>query len=229
MTYNPVKFCLKFYDKSKFPSKIILNKDILFQKINLNKINQVPEFARGYEKEYRFIRGINKESIYLVNKLDKINKSYIRDDYYEDLDNNTNMLNNLSKNDNFYKEFFESKTFNRFENLIKIFLRGQKIGKLKYINNLVFPKVFLDNIRYINNFFCFYKLSYVESYYSGFKEIYDLFKKFFNQLVYEDMKDIENDIEETFYFDYYYCEYKYFFYSLCLVFKTDAWECYKSI
>ena len=41
---------------------------------NLNKLNnKIPHYARDYKKEYLYIRGLNKEFKYFINKLDKLN------------------------------------------------------------------------------------------------------------------------------------------------------------
>ena len=95
------------------------------------KDNKIPEYAKEYKREYQFIRGINKEFKYLINKLDNINKG-----------------------------LFESNTSNRIKNFMKKFIRAQEKGKIKDISDLVFPKGYLSNIILINNNFDAYKLRY---------------------------------------------------------------------
>ena len=174
MTYNPVKICCTYCDRDSTYIKFLYEKSMYTKGI--------PKFAKGYEKEYRYIRGINKLFLHLINKLVKIKENNIDYDFavieenymiYEDITNIR--LENLVKNDIFYKEFFESKSFNNIIKIIKRFLKYQELNKIKDISNLIFPRIYLDNIRYINNFFCFYKLAYVENYYFGFEEIYNLF------------------------------------------------------
>ena len=67
--------------------------------------NKIPEYAREYKREYQFIRGLNKEFKYLINKLDDLNNG-----------------------------LFESNISNRIKYNIKRFLRGQEKGKLKDIS-----------------------------------------------------------------------------------------------
>ena len=71
----------------------------------------IPEYAREYKREYQFIRGINKEIKYFMNKKDNINNG-----------------------------LFESKLTDRIKFNIKRFLRGQEKGKLKDISNFILPK-----------------------------------------------------------------------------------------
>ena len=158
--------------------------------------NKIPEYAREYKREYLFIRGLNKEFKYLVNKLDDLNNG-----------------------------LFESNISNRIKYFMKRFLRGQEKGKLKDISNLMFQIDDLNNLIFINQQFGYYKLRYDafcedsddNDYYSdddsdddgngeylvdgkpypGFKEIYDIFKLFFNQIKYEGSdSDSDSDIED---------------------------------
>ena len=67
--------------------------------------NKIPEYAREYKREYQFIRGINKEFKYFINKLDNLNNG-----------------------------LFESNISNRIKYFMKRFLRAQEKGKLKDIS-----------------------------------------------------------------------------------------------
>ena len=155
----------------------------------------IPEFAKEYKREYQFIRGINKDFKYLINKLDNLNNG-----------------------------LFESNTSNRIKYNMKRFLRGQEKGKLKDISGLVLQREDLDNLIFINEQFGYYKLRYdafcdpfCDAFcddsdddgngeylvdgkpYPGFKEIYDIFKLFFNQIKYESCDsdcDSDSDREE---------------------------------
>ena len=177
---------------------------------NLNKLNnKIPVYAKEYKREYQFIRGINKEFKYLINKLDNLNNG-----------------------------LFESNISNRIKYFMKRFLRGQEKGKLKDISNFIFPDNILNNIIFINQQFGYYKLRYdafcddsddddsnsfsniVGDYdsdsdsdeynddsdnggnseylvdgkpYPGFIEFYDIFKKIFNQIKIDDDDDIDDD------------------------------------
>ena len=77
----------------------------------IKSTNKMPQYARDYKKEYLYIRGINKESKYFIDKLDEINDG-----------------------------LFKSKRSDRLCYLIKRFLRGQEKGKLKNISDLMLPK-----------------------------------------------------------------------------------------
>ena len=76
-----------------------------------NANNKIPEYASDYKKEYLYIRGLNKEFEYFINKLDNLNNG-----------------------------LFESNNSNRIKNIMKRFLRAQEKGKLKDISNLMLPK-----------------------------------------------------------------------------------------
>ena len=91
--------------------------------------NKIPEHAREYKKEYLFIRGLNKEFKYMINKLGDLNNG-----------------------------LFESNTVNRIKFIMKRFLRGQEKGKLKDISNLMLERKDVNNIVYINKNFGYYKI-----------------------------------------------------------------------
>ena len=101
-----------------------------YEKIS-GEYNKIPEYAKNYKREYQFIRGINKEFKYLINKLDNLNKG-----------------------------LFESNTANRIKYNMKRFLRGQEKGKLKDISNLMLQRDDVDNLIFINEQFGYYKLRY---------------------------------------------------------------------
>ena len=166
----------------------------LIGKMTENENNKIPEYAREYKREYQFIRGINKEFKYLINKLDDLNNG-----------------------------LFESNIADRIKYFMKRFLRGQEKGKLKDISNLKLQRDDLNNLIFINEEFGYYKLRYdafcddsdddsdddgdgeylVDGKpYPGFKEFYDIFKLFFNQIKYEscdsdcDSDEYDSDREE---------------------------------
>ena len=154
--------------------------------------NKIPFYSSEYKREYLFIRGLNKEFKYLINKLDNLNNG-----------------------------LFESNNSNRIKNIMKRFSLGQEKGKLKDVSNLILPRYDVDNLLFINQQFGYYNLRYdafceynYDSDYSngeylvndkpypGFKEIYDIFKLFFNQIKYEGCvsDDDDSDIEEDYFF-----------------------------
>ena len=132
--------------------------------------NKIPEYAREYKKEYLFIIGLDKDFKHLINKLDNLNKG-----------------------------LFESKISNRIKYNMKIFLRGKEKGKLKDISDFVLYKDDITNLLFIDEHFGYYKLRYDafpedKKPYPGFKEIYDIFYLFFNQIKYDDS---DSDSEES--------------------------------
>ena len=156
-----------------------------------NANNKIPHYAENYKKEYLFIRGINKEFEYLINKLVTINDG-----------------------------LFESKTVVRIKNIMKDFLRGQEKGKLKNISGMIIPSDSTNNLIFINKNFELYKLCYdafceddfvyrrdsddddsddengeylVDGKpYPGFIEFYDIFKKIYNQIKFSDDDDSDD-------------------------------------
>ena len=146
--------------------------------------NKIPFYAREYKREYLFIRGLNKEFKYFINKLDDLNNG-----------------------------LFESNISNRIKYNMKRFLRGQEKGKIKDISDLVLQRDDFNNLIFINEQFGYYKLRYDafcddsddNDYYSdddsdddsdeylvdgepypGFIEFYDIFLKNFSQIKNED-------------------------------------------
>ena len=163
----------------------------LIEKMTENANNKIPIYAIDYKREYLFIRGLNKEFMYLINKLDNLNDG-----------------------------LFESNTVNRIKYNMKRFLRGQEKGKLKDISDLFLPYNLFSNFIYINDQFEFYKQRYdafcdddsddvsddsdddSDEYlvdgkpYPGFIEFYDIFKKIFSQIKNEDSYSDDEDIDD---------------------------------
>ena len=143
----------------------------------------IPEYAKDYKKEYLFIIGINKEFKYILDKLDDLNSG-----------------------------LFESNRVNRVKKIIKRYLRGKERGKLKDISKLVFNKYEIANIIKIKENFCYYKLKYdfcIEGDdgdygfvgfdpYPGFKEVYDTFELFYNDIKYCSDSDSESESDSEF-------------------------------
>ena len=151
---------------------------------NSNISKKIPEYAKDFKKEWLYIRGINKEFAYLINKLDTLNHG-----------------------------LFETTLANRIKNTMKDFLRAQEKGKLKNISNFILPSDITCNLNSINKNFELYKLRYdafcgddfvyggdSDEYfvdgkpYPGFIEFYDIFKKIYNQIKNED--EDEDDYED---------------------------------
>ena len=160
---------------------------------------KIPLYASDFKREYLYVRGLNQDLKYFINKADLLNQG-----------------------------LFETKSSNRIKYNIKRFLRAQEKGKLKDISNLIFPSYDIDNIRniiFISEQFELYKIRYDafcddsdddNHYYSdddsdddgngeylvdgkpypGFKEFYDIFKLFFNQIKYKGYdSDSDSDID----------------------------------
>ena len=89
--------------------------------IKLN--NKIPEYAREYKKEYLYIRGLNKEFEYFINKPEDIS-TY---------------------------EFFHNKNVDKMIKLIEIFLKKQ--GKGKFSKDLRGLKFREKDIPYLIYFF----------------------------------------------------------------------------
>ena len=142
--------------------------------------NKIPEYAREYKKEYLYIRGLNKEFKYFINKLDNLNNG-----------------------------LFESNISNRIKYNMKRFLRGQERGKLKDISefeiyeddvvfNLIKIKNKFNNIDQYLDFIlnCYHKedLIFINTY-PGFIDFYYYFNLFFTKLniKYENDSDSDSD------------------------------------
>ena len=94
----------------------------------IKSTNKIPPYARDYKKEYLFIRGINKEFKYFIDKLYDLNNGV-----------------------------FESHRADRIKYFMKRFLRGQEKGKLIDISNLMLPRYDYLNIQdfYLNSYYEF--------------------------------------------------------------------------
>ena len=133
--------------------------------------NKIPEYAKEYKRENQFIRGINKEFKYLINKLDNLNNG-----------------------------LFESKLTDRIKFNMKRFLRGQEKGKLKDISDFILPYDEVKCLIYINVKFRGYKSRWNDffdnkKHYPGFIELYDIFILFFDQIKYEEEDEYEYDFD----------------------------------
>ena len=130
----------------------------------IKSTNKIPEYARDFKKEYLFIRGINKEIKYFV---DKIN------------DATTGL--------------FENDRVDRIKYFIKRFLKGQERGKLQDTSNFEINNIDVDNLIKIkknflnfNQYINFCKSCFDEDEpfidpYPGFKNIYYDFELFFSK------------------------------------------------
>ena len=170
----------------------------LIGKMTENENNKIPHYAREYKKEYLFIRGINKEFEYFINKLDRLNHG-----------------------------LFESNIADRIKYNMKRFVRAQEKGKFNNISGLMLPNDITYNLNFINKNFELYKLRYdafcdddfvygndsdddsdddsIGEYlvdgkpYPGFIEFYDIFKNIYNQIKNEDSDSYDDsyyDIED---------------------------------
>ena len=142
--------------------------------------NKIPEYAREYKREYQFIRGINKEFKYLINKLDNLNNG-----------------------------LFESNISNRIKYFMKRFLRAQEKGKLKDISefeieydivfNLIKIKNELNNIDQYLDFIlnCYHKedLIFINTY-PGFIDFFYYFNLFFTKINIKYEYDSDSDSDD---------------------------------
>ena len=142
--------------------------------------NKIPEYAREYKREYQFIRGINKEFKYLINKLDNLNNG-----------------------------LFESYIADRIKYFMKRFLRAQEKGKLKDISefeieydivfNLIKIKNKLNNIDQYLDFIlnCYHKddLIFINTY-PGFIDFFNYFNLFFTKLNIKYEYDSDSDSDD---------------------------------
>ena len=153
----------------------------LIGKMTENAINKIPLYARDYKREYQFIRGINKEFKYLINKLDNLNNG-----------------------------LFESNISNRIKYFMKRFLRGQEKGKLKDISefeiyeddvvfNLIKIKNKLNNIDQYLDFIlnCYHKedLIFINTY-PGFIDFFYYFNLFFTKINIKYEYDSDSDSDD---------------------------------
>ena len=147
----------------------------------LTSSNKIPEYAREYKREYQFIRGINKEFKYFINKLDNLNNG-----------------------------LFESYIADRIKYFMKRFLSAQERGKLKDISEFEIPWHEVDYLIENKEMFDAWKLRYDalnnvsdsdedfdevnEVVYPGFGKLYKLFKIFYNKLkIYYEEEESDND------------------------------------
>ena len=153
----------------------------LIGKMTENANNKIPEYAREYKREYQFIRGINKEFKYFINKLDNLNNG-----------------------------LFESSIADRIKYFMKRFLRGQEKGKLKdisefeiYEDEIVFNLIKIKN-KFINidqylDFIlnCYHKedLIFINTY-PGFIDFYYYFNLFFTKLNIKYKYDSDSDSDD---------------------------------
>ena len=136
----------------------------------LNKImienSKIPPYASNFKREYQFIRGLNKEIDYFLKEINQINNG-----------------------------LFLTPNSLRLLNIMKRFLRAQEKGRLnKDISKLIFPADDIRNFININENFDLYNIRYEANNknYPGFGELYDNFKRIFNQLVYKGWDDEED-------------------------------------
>ena len=152
----------------------------LIGKMTENANNKIPEYAREYKREYQFIRGINKEFNYFINKLDNLNNG-----------------------------LFESYIADRIKYFMKRFLRAQERGKLKDISefeitddivfNLIKIKNKLINIDQYLDFIlnCYHKEDLIFIYaYPGFIDFYYYFNLFFTKLNIKYEYDSDSDSDD---------------------------------
>ena len=117
--------------------------------------SKIPEYARGFKREYLLIIGINKLFFDFTNK-------------YE---TNTRKL-------------FVSRYSDRIKYVIKRFLKGQETGKLKDISSLILRRYDFSHIEdlYLNMNFDFEEYEKRSDNNPGYRDFYELFCKFYNKI-----------------------------------------------
>ena len=175
---------------------------------HLKSTHKIPSYATNYKKEYLFIREINKEFEYFKNKLDKLN-----DGLFE-----SNISNRIKYN---MKRFLRGQEKGKLKEISNLMLPRYDVDNLIFINN----KFRMYKIRW--DFFNASDDSDDsddeddgsddvdvdvgiddsddeddgKNVYSGFKEIYDIFKLFFSKIKYEGCdsdsdSDSDSDIDD---------------------------------
>ena len=171
---------------------------------NLNKSNnKIPHYARDYKKEYLFIRGINKEFKYFEYKLDQINKGLFESKH-------TIRIKNI------IKRFLRGQEKGKLKDISNFITPSYDVDNVR---NLIFINEQFEMYKQRYDAFCddsddsdddndYYSDDDsdddgVGEYlvdgkpYPGFKEFYDIFKLFFNQIKYEGCdSDSDSDIED---------------------------------
>ena len=71
-THLKCKHCRTFWRKQVVMKMGILGTSSNYQNC-IKSTNKIPEYAREYKKEYLYIRGLNKEFKYFIDKLDDLN------------------------------------------------------------------------------------------------------------------------------------------------------------
>ena len=112
--------------------------------------NKIPEYAINYKREYLFIIGLNKEFKYFINKLDDLNNG-----------------------------LFESKISNRIKYNMKRFLRGQELGKIRDISELMMQR---DDYSFIKEFYFNVEYEYIFGDNINDSEFFKLIEKIYNKI-----------------------------------------------
>ena len=169
----------------------------------ISRVDKISPYTTNYKKEYLFIKGLNKEIRYFINREDLLNNG-----------------------------LFMTKSAQRIKNIIRRFLKGQERGKLKDISEFKIYEDEVCNLISVKDRFRCYKIRYdffykedsdvsdddesddsvvddsdddsvvddsdddsVVDVYPGFKDIYDVFELFVSKLNIKYDDDSDSDFE----------------------------------
>ena len=151
----------------------------------LSSRNQIPDYARGYAREYQLLKGINNELGYLKNKM-----AFIKDG------------------------LFNSKRVERIKKLIKIYKKGVDKGKFRNVIEFALKKEDFPDLHCYALHFVFFKEFYNScccednNEKTGIEEFYNCNYEFFINLLvssfehnYESDSDSDSDSDCKIIFD----------------------------
>ena len=122
----------------------------------IKSTNKIPEYARGFKNEYLFVRGINKELGYFVEK------------YF----NGENLI--LSSFYNYRIMFFMRK-----------FIQAQELGYLKHTSCFKFKGIDVENIEFIHSIFSFDYEDGLFDEFPEYKETYEFICEFYYRIKFD--------------------------------------------
>ena len=130
----------------------------------IKKTNKIPEYARDFKKEYLLIIGINKICFDFISKYETDCRKLFVSEYYDSI------------------KYF-----------IKRFLKGQERGKLQDISSFVLRNY---DISFIEDLYLIiiYEIDFEEVDKSDFRDFYELFCEFYNEIKIEYYNDDFDDL-----------------------------------
>ena len=149
------KFAVKLYFGLVVRKMGILKHSSNFQNC-IKTANKIPEYARNYKNEWLFIRGINKEFEYFVDK------------YFTDI-----------------IDIFVSSYCNRIKSFIEKFMKLQKLNYLKDISCFKFKGIDVENIVFLFERMEFDIDEGFPDYIKEYRDFYELFCEFYDKIKYD--------------------------------------------